>query len=239
MNEWKQAYRLASFEIKASIRSLVLLLAFYIIASILFMQSFDVYLNGEFEFFDLMFLMIFFLFPVWMKNKEFQMQKLDGDLWTSPSIVMLQQLPVTQHVIVKSRFIIHAICSFPLQLVLLVSMPLLSETFSEMMTPLAYAAFVLIWFALSIAGGFIMAASEAGGNFNTKAVVMSFVYLIVGLAVIYFLLQLTNEGFVYWTMLAAVERPVISGLIAIILIVAGWKYWQRDMKKSMKRTDYL
>lgn len=239
MNEWKQAYRLASFEIKASIRSLVLLLVFYIAASMLFMRSFDVYLNGEFEFFDLMFLLIFFLFPVWMKNKEFQMQKLDGDLWTSPSIVMLQQLPVAQHVIVKSRFIIHAICSFPLQLVLLVSMPLLSQTFREMMTPLAYTAFVLIWIALSIAVGFIMAASEAGGNFKTKAVVMSFVYLIVGFAVIYFLLQLTNEGFVYWTMLAAAEWPLISGLIAIILIVAGWKYWQRDMKKSMKRTDYL
>lgn len=239
MNEWKQAYRLASFEIKASFRSLVLLLVFYIAASMIFMQSFDVYLNGEFQFFDLMFMLIFFMFPVWMKNKEFQMQKLDGDLWTSPSIVMLQQLPVTQHVIVKSRFVIHAICSFPLQLVLLGSMPLLSETFRDMMTPLAYAVFVLIWIALSIAVGFIMAASEAGGNYKTKAVVMSFVYLLVGFVVIYFLLQLTNEGFVYWTMVAASEWPAVSGLIAIILIVSGWKYWQRDMKKLMKRTDYL
>lgn len=239
MNEWKQAYRLASFEIKASLRSLLLLLVFYIAASMIFMQSFDVYLNGEFQFFDLLFMLIFFMFPAWMKNKEFQMQKLDGDLWTSPSIVMLQQLPVTQNVIVKSRFIIHAICSFPLQLVLIISMPLLSENFREMMTPLAYVSFVLIWFALSIAVGFIMAASEAGGNFNTKALVMSFVYFFLGIGAIFVLLLLSNEGFVYWTIVAAAEWTVISGLIAIILIVAGWKYWQMDMKKAMKKTDYL
>ncbi|MFD1032603.1 hypothetical protein [Metaplanococcus flavidus] len=239
MNEWKQAYRLAAFEIKASRRNLLLIMAFYIVASMIFMQSFEIYLNGEFQFFDLMFLLIFFLFPTWTKGKEFQMQKLDGDLWTAPSIVMMQQLPVTKKVIIKSRFIIHALCSFPLQLALLISMPLISENFREMMTPLAYVSFLLIWLALSITVGFMMAASEAGGNFKTKAIVLSFIYMLLGIGAIYLLLLLSNEGFIYWTMVLATEWTLLSSLIAIILIVGGWKYWQMDMKRTMKKTDYL
>lgn len=59
------------------------------------------------------------MFPAWMKPKIFQMQKMDGDLWTVPAVIRLQQLPVPKAVIVKSRFIIHSAYSFPYQLILL------------------------------------------------------------------------------------------------------------------------
>lgn len=240
MNEWKQAYRLAAFELKASMKSFLLTLAFYIAMSLIVMVSFDIYLEGKFKFFDLLFLLIFFMFPSWMKSKEFQMQKMDGDLWTSPSIIMLQQLPIPRNIIVKSRFIIHAFCSFPFQLILFIAMPLMSANFREMMTPTAYIAFVLIWLALSIAVGFIMAASEAGGNFKTKAIVKSFVYLVIGAAAIYFLFVLLSDaGFIHWTMFLAMEWTLLSAAIAVVLILAGWKYWQADMRKTMKKTDYL
>lgn len=237
MNEWKEAYRLAAFELKASRTSFLLIMAFYIAMSLIVMMSLDIYLEGEFRYFDLLFLLIFFMFPAWMKNKEFQMQKLDGDLWTSPSIVMLQQLPVPKKTIVKSRFVIHALYSFPFQLVLLIAMPILSENFREMMSPLAYVIFVMIWLSLSISIGFIMAASEAGGNYKMKAVVMSVVYLLAAVAVIYFLLP--DEGYLQLTMIAAAEWPLLSIAAAAVLSVAGWKYWQADMRKMMKKADYL
>ena len=240
MNEWKQAYRLAAFEMKASMKSFLLILAFYIAMSLIFMMSFDIYLEGEFKFFDFMFLLIFFMFPAWMKNKEFQMQKMDGDLWTVPSIVMLQQLPVSRNAIVKSRFIIHAICSFPFQLVLLIAMPVMSPTFRDMMTPFTYAAFLLIWLALSISVGFIMAASEAGGNFKTKKIAISFIYLVLGAVAFYFLFPLlSDDGFIHWTVVLAAEWTLLSVIIAAALSIAGWKYWQADMRKTMKKTDYL
>ena len=240
MNEWKQAYQLAAFEMKASMRNILLILLFYIAMSLIFMMSFDIYLEEKFMFFDLLFLLVFFMFPSWMKSKEFQMQKIDGDLWTVPSIIMLQQLPVSKNVIIKSRFIIHAICSFPFQLILLIAMPLMSENFREIMTPFSYATFVLIWLALSISIGFMMASSEAGGNFKTKAIVKSFVYLAIGAAAIYFLFPLiSEEGFVHWTMLLAAEWTLSSIFIAIIVSIAGWNYWQMDMRKMIKKTDYL
>lgn len=240
MNEWKEAYRLAAFEIKASIKSFLLILIFYIVMSLIFMLSFDVYLEGEFKFFDFMFMLIFFMFPTWMKGKEFQMQKMDGDLWTAPSIIMLQQLPISKNIIVKSRFIIHAFCSFPFQLVLFIAMPLMSENFRDMMTPIAYIAFLLIWLGLSIAVGFIMAASEAGGNFNTSTIVKSFIYLVIGAVALYFMFPLLSEdGFIYWTMSLATEWTLLSVIVAIVLSIAGCKYWQADMRKTMKKTEYL
>lgn len=240
MSEWKQASRLAAFELKASMKSLITIFVFYIAMSLLVLMTFDLYLEGEFRFFDLLFLVIFFLFPAWMKSKEFQMQKMDGDLWTAPSIVMLQQLPIPKGVIVKSRFVVHAVCSFPFQLILLISLPVVSENFRSLMTPVTYIAFVLIWFALSIVVGFIMAASEAGGNFKTRAIVKSFIYMIAGIAAVYGLIYwFAGNGFVSWTMTLATDWTWLSVITAIALSVAGWKYWQADMRKMIKKTDYL
>jgi len=240
MNEWKLAYRLAAFEIKASIRNLLLIMVFYIAMSLIFMMSFDVYLEGEFKGFDLVFLLVFFMFPSWMKAKEFQMQKMDGDLWSSPPIIMLQQLPIPRKTIIKSRFIIHAVCSFPLQLTLLIAMPLMSENFRDLMSPVSYTVFMLMWLAISIAVGFIMAASEAGGNFSTKELVLSFIYILVAAAAIYWLFPiLSGGGFIEWTMTLALDWPLLSSGFAVILLIVGWKYWQADMGKTMKKTDYL
>lgn len=215
-------------------------MVFYIAMSVIFMMSFDVYLKGEFKGFDLMFLLVFFMFPAWMKGKEFQMQKIDGNLWSSPPIIMLQQLPISKNTIVKSRFIIHAFCSFPFQLILLIAMPLMSDNFREEMTPVAYLVFVLVWLSISIAVGFMMAASEAGGNFRMKEIVLSFIYIAVAAAVIYLLFPvLSGGGFIEWTMALAVEWPLLTGITAVLLMIAGWKYWQADMRKTMKKTDYL
>ena len=240
MNDWKQAYRLATFEIRVSIKYFLLILAFYIAMSLIFMLSFNPYLEGKFKLFDVVFLLIFIIFPAWMKNKEFQMRKIDGDLWTSPSIIMLQQLPIPKKIIIKSRFIIHSFYSFPFQLILLIAMPLVSVIFRDTMTPLSYIVFVLIWLSLSIAIGFMMAVSEAGGNFKTKTIVLSFIYLLIGVCAIYFLFPLLSEkGFVEWTMVLANDWPLLSIIVAAILSIAGWKYWQTDMLKTMKKTDYL
>lgn len=240
MREWKQAYRLAALELKASRKSLITILVFYIAMSLIVMMSLDLYLEGRFKFFDLLFLVIFLLFPAWMKNKEFQMQKFSGDLWTVPSVIMLQQLPIPKEVIIKSRFVIHAVCSFPFQLILLIAIPLISENFRSMMSPIAYIAFVLIWLALSIAVGFVMAASEAGGNFKMRTIVKSSIYTVAGIAAVYGLLLLfADSGFLRWTIFLATDWTWPSIVAAVALSIAGWKYWQADMWKIMKKTDYL
>lgn len=240
MHTWKQAYWLAGFELKARIKRSLLMLAFYTIVGFIFLTSFDNYLADNFYAFDLLFLLLFIMFPAWMKPKIFQMQKMDGDLWTVPAVIMLQQLPVPKAVIVKSRFIIHSVYSFPYQLMLLVMLLAVSSGFREMITPLSYAAFVTIWLAVSVAVGFAMAASEAGGTFETKLLAKSMIYLVLGIAVFYTAFQwLADEGLIYWTIGLAQDWPFLSIGVSLLTIYAGWNYWQRVMRKDIERADYL
>lgn len=240
MHAWKQAYWLAGFELKARLKYSLLVLAFYTFLGFICLFSFDHYMADNFYAFDLIFLLLFIMFPAWMKPKIFQMQKMDGDLWTVPAVIMLQQLPVPKTVIVKSRFIIHSAYSFPYQLILLTTLLLMSSTFQEMMTPLSFIAFVAIWLAVSVALGFAMAASEAGGTFDTKLLARSMIYLVLGIAVFYAAFQwLADEGLIYWTIGLAQNWPLMSIVVSLLVIYAGWNYWQRVMKKDIEGADYL
>lgn len=240
MHAWKQAYWLAGFELKARLKYSLLVLAFYTFLGFICLFSFDHYMADNFYAFDLIFLLLFIMFPAWMKPKIFQMQKMDGDLWTVPAVIMLQQLPVSKTVIVKSRFIIHSAYSFPYQLILLTTLLLMSSTFREMMTPLSFIAFVAIWLAVSVALGFAMAASEAGGTFDTKLLARSMIYLVLGIAVFYAAFQwLADEGLIYWTIGLAQNWPLMSIVVSLLVIYAGWNYWQRVMKKDIEGADYL
>lgn len=240
MDTWKQAYWLAGFELKAKLKSYFLMLAFYIFVGFICLSAFDEYLMDNFYAFDLLFLLLFIMFPAWMKPKIFQMQKMDGDLWTVPAVVMLQQLPVPKAVIVKSRFIIHGVYSFPYQLILLAGLLVLSSVFREMITPLSYTAFLIIWLAVSVAVGFSMAASEAGGTYDKKLLTKSFVSLILGIAVFYAAFQwLADEGLISWTIGLAQNWPLLSIGVSLLVIYAGWNYWQSVMKKDIEKADYL
>lgn len=240
MNTWKQAYWLAGFELKARIKRSLIILAFYTFVGFICLSTFDNYLAENFYVFDLLFLLLFIMFPAWMKPKIFQMQKMDGDLWTVPAVIMLQQLPVSKAVIVKSRFIIHSVYSFPYQLILLIMLLAMSPTFREMVTPLSYLAFVIIWLAISVAVGFAMAASEAGGTFDTKLLAKSMLYLVLGIAIFYTAFQwLADEGFITWTIGLAQNWPLPSIAISLLVVYAGWNYWQAVMKKDIEKADYI
>lgn len=240
MHAWKQAYWLAGFELKARIKNSLLLLAFYTFVGFICLWSFDHYLADNFYAFDLIFLLLFIMFPAWMKPKIFQMQKMDGNLWAVPAVIMFQQLPVSKAVIVKSRFIIHSAYSFPYQLILLATLLAVSPTFREMMTPLSFIAFVAIWLAVSVALGFAMAASEAGGTFDTKLLAKSMIYLVLGVAIFYAAFQwLTEQGLIYWTIGLAQNWPLLSIAGSLLAGFTGWIYWQRVMRKDIERADYL
>lgn len=208
--------------------------------SFTFVNSFEVYAAGDFFFFDFIFLLVFLVFPSWMKGKEFQMAKLGGDLWTVPALVMLQQLPIKKDVIVKSRFLIYGIHSAVFQLLLLIALPTFSTEFRELVTPLSLIAFVIIWMSLSVAAGFVMVASEAGGNFGTKAFLAAWLWIALAVAAMYFLFPvLFPEGFVMWTIHVAGDWPFLVIPAAILLGYGGWRYWQYVMKRDMAKADYL
>lgn len=239
MSGWNLAGRLAWMEIRASLRSTAFLFLFFLAMGVIFAAAFEVYAEGDFPLYDPVFLMILFLFPAWMKGKDFQMVRMGGDLWTVPAIIMLQQLAVTKETIIKSRFLIYLGYSFSFQLLLLAALPLVSAEFREMMTPLTYLAFLLIWLSLSAAIGLAMAASEAGGNYPRKSFIIAWVQILGALIVLYLVWRfLLHDGFLMLTIRLAQDWPIISSAAAIVLAVAGWNWWQYKMKRYMNNADY-
>lgn len=237
---WKQAYGLALMEFKASLKYYLAILACYSAVAVVVLLSFDLYLNEEFATFDFLFLLLFFMFPSWMKPKEFQMQKFNGNLWTVPVLIMQQHLPISKNVLVKSRFILHQLFSLPYQLILLIVLYAVSPDFREMMVPVSLLAFAVIWLSASFYIGLIMAASEAGGVFKTKTWYLSIGFWVLAAIGVYaFINYFLEDGLITWTIDLALQWPVISAGVSIISAFIGWIYWQYDMHKSLEKTDYL
>lgn len=240
MMVWKQAYGLAYMEFRASLKYYLTILVLYTAVAGVALLSFDLYLDDSFATFDFLFLLLFFMFPSWMKPKEFQMQKVNGDLWTVPALIMQQHLPLSNNVLVKSRFILNLFFSLPYQIILLIILYIVSSGFREMMDPVSSLAFVVIWLSASLYIGLIMAASEAGGVFKVKNWFLSVGLLILAAIGVYAFVKIFLEaGLLNWTIDLAQQRPVLSAGISIVAAFIGWIYWQYDMHKSLKKTDYL
>lgn len=239
MGGWSLAWRLAWMELRTSLRTTAFLLVIYSAMSVGFATVFEVYARGDLFIYDLMFLFIFLLFPAWMKGKDFQVIRIGHDLWTSPAIVMLQQLPITKETIVKSRFLIYLSYSFVFLLMLLGALPVVSAEFRDMMTPLSFVTLFLVWFSFSVAVGLLMAASEAGGNYSTKSFVIAWIQIIAALAVLYIIWRyVLPAGLLMMTIQAAKDWTLITLAAAVVAAIAGWNLWQHKMKGYMNNADY-
>ncbi|UJL46180.1 hypothetical protein KFZ58_17775 [Virgibacillus sp. NKC19-16] len=240
MQDWKQAYWLATFEWKASIRAFIWTFLFFAVIAVFFLPSFSTYLENDFAGFDLLFITLFALFPAWLRIKEFQYQKISGEIWASPALIMLAQLPVSKNVLIKSRFIVYAAYSIPYNLLMLIALYIVNPQFQTMISPMSHIAFAIIWLAIGIYAGFVMPASDAGDIVNTKIMTFHGIILIIGgLLFITFIHLLFGNGPVYLTIIAAQDWPLLSSIISILFAFLGVHYWQRYMKKQIDKIDYL
>lgn len=239
MQEWKQALWLAKFELKVSKRSFLFLFVFLIFMSLYFISSFSSYLANDFVGLDFFFILMFTVATVWTKPKWFQIQRINDGLLVAPSLIMLNQLPIKHDVIIKSRFIIFYMYSIPFQILLLISLYAFTPVLQNM-TIGTYISFSIIWLSLSVYVGSIFAASEAGDKSTSTKTFVYGILLIVGALAIFTAFHLIFDyGIVHWTLIFAQKWPIPSTLISIILAVIGFKYWQRYMRKTMERIDYL
>lgn len=240
MQDWKQAYWLAKFEWKASKRAFIWLFLFFAFMALFFLPSFSDYLGNDFAGFDLFFILLFSLSPAWLRTKEFQYKKISGELWASPSLIMLAQLPISKNVLTKSRFIAYFAYSFPFQLLMLIALYAINPEFQVMLSPVSHIAFAIIWLAIGIYVGFLMPASDAGDRVNTKIMTFySIVLIIGGLLFFTFIHLIFDNGPVYLTIIAAQNWPLLSSVVSILLAFLGFHYWQHYIKKTMEKWDYL
>ncbi|WP_339226403.1 hypothetical protein NSQ77_12795 [Oceanobacillus sp. FSL K6-2867] len=239
MKEWKQAFWLAGIEWKNFVRHAVISYILYFLYIVIIFAFLPILEDGTTVVGDILFIIFFLLFPVWMKPKETNIQKISGDIWASPSLIMLQQLPIRKDVIVKSRFIFHSFYSFPFQLTLLLCLYILTPETRNLELS-AYLAFVILWLAIGIYIGFILPASDGGDIINWKTLLgSSLFFILLGAAILTLFHAVLDVGFVEWTIRIAQEFPLLSTLVSIFLTGFGFFYWPRSLKKTMEKLDYL
>jgi hypothetical protein len=240
MKNWKQAFWLAKFELKESKLSFLLLLLFYSLIILGLISSLESYLDTNFVGLDFFFILLFTYAATWTKPKHFQVQQMNDELVASPTIFMLQQLPITKDLIVKSKFIIYLVYSVPPQILLLISLYLFTPALHGMIEVSSYLVFAIIWLSFGVYIGGVIPASDAGDNASKLKVAVYGVLMLIALIVFFTIFRLVSDhGIVYWTLIFAKKWPLLSGVSSIILAIFGFNYWQSYMKKMMGKLDYL
>lgn len=240
MNDWKQAFWLAKFEIKESI---LYYLAFFLFA-VLFGNFLLSALPNNIEKsnigFDIAFMVIFWAVATLPKKKEFQYSNIESDIWGNQFFNMLQQFPITRNVLIKSRFLLHYLISIPFHLLLLVTVYSLSSDIQAAIQLEHYLVFSFIWITFGIYTSSVFPASDTGDKLPSG---LLFVYTIifiggiVGLMAAFY--KLTGHGIVSWTLSLASEWPILSIVISTVLVFSNLFYWYRYAHKKIRTMDYF
>src|SRR5699024_6761115 len=147
---WKHVLLLAKFELNVSKMNVLFTMVFFLFVSTGLKSSYGTYLDKGFVLVDLLYLVMFTAGALWTKPKELQVQRIHNELLAQLTFIMQNQLPVPTDALIKSRFIIYFVYSFPWQLLLLLTSYLFAPELKTMMTPGQFIAFSIIWLSFGI-----------------------------------------------------------------------------------------
>lgn len=240
MNTWKQTLRLASLELKTSPIRLILCWTFLPLFCLIFLTGFQSYLDNHYMGYDAFFIILFSFAPYYFKSQFFQYRKVYDHLWASPVLLMQLQLPIPKNILVKSRLVIYLVYWVPFISISFLLFYLASDAIKLTFDMPTYITFFIIWFAISFAIGIILPASDVGDYVTTK----TWIYYTIGLALFLLVLLLffhlyLEFGIVAGTVQLAEGLPILSIILAILLILSSWKFWQVSMIKKMNKLDYM
>src|SRR5690625_2465963 len=229
------------FELKQSKLNFLLLLIFLPLIILGFIASFESYLDLNFVGIDFYFILSFTFATVWTKPKYFQVQQLNDELVASPTVVMLQQLPISNELIIKKCFFIFFfIFSFHPHFFLFIALYLFTPTIHGIMDLSLYIVFAIIWLSFGVYMGGIIPTSDAGDRASPRKVVVYAVLMLVGIIAFFTIFHIVSDyGIVHWTLIIAKEWPILSSVFSVIFAYFGFIYWQSYMKKMMEKLDYL
>lgn len=247
MKEWKLALSLAKLELTAYPIHLLMLyllnpLLTFIVVLLVVNPALNNYLQTNYVGFDLVFLFAFIMAPAWLRPRGFNVQSIEQyeGLWAAPTVVLQLQFPIKVKTLIKSRLIIYFFLSFPLQLVLLFAMYITPSKLSAIIAPSEYIIFCFIWLAMGVYLGYMMPASDVGGEVNSKSVAITLFLITVGaITLLTFFHVVLGFGLLHSTILLAKNYPVMSIIVSFVLLIIGLFYWPYYMKNKIRKLDYF
>lgn len=240
MDTWKQALGLANMELKTTPIRLIFCWTFLPLCSLIFLTSFQGYLENNYIGFDLFFIILFSFAPFWLKPKHFQYSKVYDHIWASPVLLMQLQLPIPKNALVKSRLIIYLVYWIPFIFITFILFYFLNEQVKITFDVPTYITFFIIWFSVNLTIGIILPASDVGDYISEKTWIYSYIGIILFfMAILLFFHRYLGFGIVDASIQLANNWQIPSVIISILLVISSWKFWQYHMKKTIKKLDYM
>jgi len=237
MTEWKEAFWLAKFELKASMKNFLILMLIFIVSYLLIRSAIPGYLEEASMGLDFFFAFTFSGFLSQLaRPKDYQIQKFRSIRYASPFLTALNKLAIKKEVIVKYRFLTYFLLLILFNGLMLIG---LYPEFKQVMSLNAYIAFAIIWFCFGIYIGCVTPAFEVGSNLGWNIFYALIIGPVLFILYIFIFYKWFSDGFVTWTIYIANEYSIISIIISLTLSVIGWNVWMKIMLKKMNQTDYL
>lgn len=237
MSAWKQAFWLAKFELKHSLKQFPLLALGFIVIYLLITSISPNYFKEATMGLDFFFTLTFSGFLSQLaRPKDFQLQKFRSIQYAAPFLTALNKLAIKQEVIVKYRFITYFVLLLLSNGLMLI---LLYPSFQSVMTLHAYIAFSVMWFCFGIYIGCVTPAFEISSNLGWSIFYGCFIGFGLFLFYLFAFYKWYKNGLITWTIDIASQYPVISIIVSLILSIIGWNFWMKIMLNKVKKTDYL
>ena len=237
---WQEAYRLARYEIRESLRLLkgtgvillLLLLLFILKGSII-----DLHTKSKLLFlYDVLFLAIFGV--VWTRPSEFILKSKKETL-LSPTVVALFQLPVRAATIIKRQYILMLFYKLLFQVPLLCILYFTCTSIREAMPGSIYLAFSICWISFSIVSGGLNIIEDFGERITLAGKIWRMLIFICFI-VLYSMLQMkTGSGIVYTSITLVQNWPLLTSLLFSLIAASSLYIWHYYHLRNMRNLDYL
>lgn len=243
MNQvWKDAWWLTKFEWNKMKFSFLISVLVIVLFSIFFGMVFPSYEGGLLSkvLFDILFLIGMTLIPYLGRTKEYALNKLYGNFWGSPYFNFLSQTPISEKALIRSRFLIYSLQSFVLNIILFSLMYTFSHNIREAFLVGDFILFSLFWITIGLQMSALLAATEVGSEMSIGKMIIYSIILyagLLGVGIGYY--WIFSKGIIEGTIFLIENYPIITLLVAILLLVVDYIFWLRYSNKVIHRSNYL
>ncbi|WP_338751762.1 hypothetical protein [Bacillus sp. FJAT-52991] len=190
--------------------------------------------------FDFVFLTVVITLPYSLRSKEYQLTRVSGDFWGCSSFNFLQEQPIQEDVLLKSRFLSNSVLSVITNLVLISIFLVVPSKLNSTLSIGESIVFLLFWLLIGLMMSFLLSAGDVGDVISmTKMIIVSIItygsILAITVAYYFYIRASLVEGSIFLIK----NYPTVTLVSAALLTIGSYLYWYRYAVKRLRTNDYL
>ncbi|WP_203363339.1 hypothetical protein [Bacillus sp. REN10] len=190
--------------------------------------------------FDFVFVVAITTLPYSLRSKEYQLTRVSGDFWGCHSFNFLQEQPISEDVLLKSRFLSNFVLSVVTNLILVSIFLITPSKLSSTLSIGESIIFLFLWLLIGLMVSFLLSASDVGD-------VISMTKMIIFSTIIYGSILAMTVAYYFYIRISLVEGsifliknyPIVTLVLATLFTIGSYLYWYRYSVKKVRTIDYL